>query len=250
MFSDVVESNKEKLKNYILSLWIWDITIKDFQLLTIAFIHRSFASDYIEDIPYNERLEFLWDAVLWAAIASFLFNDFEEYEESKLTLYKIALIREETLAEVARDISLNEYLFLWKWEEKTWWRDKDVILWDATEALIWYIYIDLWEKYAYDFIYKYIYSKVWTLEWINVKSYKTQLQELVQKEFKDLPKYIDIENKFDEKWNVIEYRTEIYISNKKYWEWFWPSKKKAQEFWAKVVYKLLESDLLLNNTDV
>jgi len=56
--------------------------------------------------------------------------------ESELTLYKIALVREEILAEVARDIHLDTILLISRGEERSEGRKKDSILSDGLEALI------------------------------------------------------------------------------------------------------------------
>jgi len=48
-----------------------------------------------------------------------------------------------------------------------------------------------------------------------VKSYKTMIQEIVQKEHKVVPEYKDIEHIVDEKKNVTEYKSEIYVIGKK-----------------------------------
>jgi len=63
--------------------------------------------------------------------------------ESELTLHKIALVREEILAEVARDIKLDTVLFISKGEERSEGRKKDSILSDGLEALIGFLYIEL-----------------------------------------------------------------------------------------------------------
>jgi ribonuclease-3 len=108
-----------------------------------TFIHKSFAADYKDIIYHNERLEFVGDGILGAVINKLLFLDHPEMPESELTLYKIALVREEILAEVARDIKLDEMLFISKGEEKTQGRKKDSILSDGVEALIGFLYIEL-----------------------------------------------------------------------------------------------------------
>jgi ribonuclease-3 len=77
---------------------------------------------------HNERLEFVGDGILGAVITKLLFTDFPQMEESGMTLYKIALVREETLAEVAKEISLNTHLFISKGEEKMQGREKETIL--------------------------------------------------------------------------------------------------------------------------
>jgi dsRNA-specific ribonuclease len=66
------------------------------------------------------------------------------------------------------------------------------------------------------------------------------IQELVQKKFKITPQYIDVENKKDDKWNVLEYKSELIIQNKKEAEWFGINKKKAQEDSARNYYEKLE----------
>jgi ribonuclease-3 len=88
--------------------------IKEEEVLLQSFVHKSYAMDYSEEIPHNERLEFLGDAILDTIIAKQLFDDFPEYTEAKLTLYKIALVREETLALVAKEINLGEHILISK----------------------------------------------------------------------------------------------------------------------------------------
>ncbi|MEI6774988.1 MAG: putative dsRNA-binding protein [bacterium] len=104
------------------------------------------------------------------------------------------------------------------------------------EALIGYLYIDLGMDVTEQFIKQYIYTKLEKIEKSPVKSYKTMIQEIVQKEHKVVPEYKDIEEVIDEKGNVTEYRSEIYIVGKKISEGFGSNKKKAQEEAAKKCY--------------
>ena len=94
-------------------------------------------------------------------------------------------------------------------------RQKDSILSDALEALIGYLYIDLGIDVTQQFIVTHIYTKLENIEKHPVKSYKTMIQEIVQKEHKIVPEYKDIEHQKDEKGNVTEYKSEIYIVGKK-----------------------------------
>lgn len=203
----------------------------------LAFVHKSYAADYKDVFTHNERLEFVGDGILGAVINKLLFVNHQEMAESDLTLYKIALVREEILAEIAKDIKLNEMVFISKWEEKMQGRQKDSILSDTLEALIWYLYIDLWIDITEQFIRQHVYSKLEKIERNPVKSYKTMIQEIVQKEHKIVPEYKDIEHIVDEKGNVTEYKSEIYIVGKKISEWFGSNKKKAQEEAAKKCYE-------------
>jgi ribonuclease III len=110
--------------------------MKDTDMLLCAFVHKSYASDFKEEYNHNERLEFVGDAVLGSVIAKALFLNFPTMQESNMTLYKIGLVREETLAKVAQKIKLNTHIFISKGEEKNHGRLKASIISDALEALI------------------------------------------------------------------------------------------------------------------
>ena len=78
-------------------------------------------------------------------------------------------------------------------------RQKDSILSDTLEALIGYLYIDLGIDVTEQFIKQHVYSKLEQIEKNPVKSYKTMIQEIVQKQHKVVPEYKDSEYKVDEK---------------------------------------------------
>lgn len=239
MFDNVLKKKKDIL-SYLAWLGIPIKNIQDEQLLMLAFIHKSYAADFKDNITHNERLEFVGDGILGAIIDKLLFLNHPEMPESDLTLYKIALVREEILAEIAKDIKLDEMVFISKGEEKMQGRKKDSILSDTLEALIGYLYLDLGIDVTEQFIKKYIYTKMESIEKKPVKSYKTMIQEIVQKKHKIIPEYKDIEEKKDEKGNVVEYRSEIYVMWKKVSEWYGPNKKKAQEEAAKKYYEQVQ----------
>ncbi len=238
MFDQVLQKKNDILA-YLAALWIPTKKVQDEELLLLAFVHKSYAADYKDIITHNERLEFVGDGVLGAVINKLLFLNHPEMAESDLTLYKIALVREEILSEIAKDIQLDEMVFISKGEEKMQGRQKDSILSDTLEALIWYLYIDLGIDVTETFIKTYIYAKMEKIEKKPVKSYKTMIQEIVQKEHKVVPEYKDIEHVVDEKGNVTEYKSEIYILWKKISEGFGSNKKKAQEEAAKSCYEIV-----------
>ena len=237
MLPQQVINDRENLLDYAKFLWIPVEKIKDEHAFLQAFVHKSFAADFKEIWDHNERLEFLWDGVLWAVICKLLFQDHPEMQESGMTLYKIALVKEETLAMVARNIKLDEQILISKWEEKMQWRKKDAILSDALESLIWYIFIDLWYDEAEKFVKKYVYSMYDVVDKSPVKSYKTMVQEYVQHSTKQTPVYVDFEEVKDSKWNVTKYRSDLTVWWKKVAEWFGTNKKKAQEDAAKNYYE-------------
>lgn len=242
MFDQVLKKKKDIIA-YLKSLWIPTNKIHNEELMMLAFVHKSYAADFKDIFTHNERLEFVGDGILGAIINKLLFINHQQMAESDLTLYKIALVREEILAEIAKDIKLNDIVFISKGEEKMQGRQKDSILSDALEALIGYLYIDLGVNITEQFIEKNIYTKLERIEKNPVKSYKTMIQEIVQKEHKVVPEYKDIEEKKDDKGNIIEYKSEIYIVGKKVSEWFGSNKKKAQEEAAKKCYEIVNKEI-------
>lgn len=241
IFPEVVKNNFQNLVEYIKSLEIKNIDVDekkvDHDLLLETFVHKSFSADFNNTVPHNERLEFLGDWVLGAIINELLFVNNPKMKESSMTLFKIALVRESTLAEVAKDIWLGKKVFISKGEEKANGREKFSILSDALEALIGFIFLEFGFDAAKYFVEKFVYIKFKKLESINVKSHKTLLQEYVQKHYKQIPEYKDSEHEVEGNWNVLKYKSEIYIQWKLESEWFGQNKRKAQSDAAK---KLLE----------
>lgn len=236
MLTDHVKNRANTIKVFLSSIGI--TSINNAELMLQAFVHKSYAADFVEKISDNERLEFLGDSILWSIVCSMLYKNFPTENEDQLTLYKIALIREETLAATAKDIQLDQQIFISNGEEKTEGRKKGAILADCLEALIGYIYIDQGYEAAELFVKHYVYSKIENIEdYIPVKSYKSRVQEMIQKEHKVLPNYVDTEDKVDETGNVLVYKADLYLESQLLATGFWQSKKKAQEEAAKSYLK-------------
>ncbi len=234
MLPESIKRKITEIKEFINTLWIQLPKNLNPDFLITVFIHKSFSSDFKEPITNNERLEFLWDWILGWIINKLLYKELPNEEESTLTLYKIALVREETLAKAGKEIWIQNYIFLGNGEEKSWGREKDVIIADAVEALIWYIFIEIWYEETEFFVKEFIFKFFSEIKTLNTKSYKTILQEKIQKLYKLLPEYKDFEYEKDERWNCIVYKSELRINNEKKAEWFWQNKKKAQEDVAKI----------------
>ena len=234
----------ERLRDYLVSLDIDTKSIwsQDDSLLITAFTHKSYSADMPEKgIPFNERLEFLGDSILGAVVASWLYMHYPDLAESQLTLYKVYLVREATLAQVARKIDLWKYLRLWNGEERSGGRDKDAVLSDALEALIGYIYLDFWREAIEKFIQKYIISELDVSMMTPWKSFKSQLQEFVQKKRKEVPVYKDLELEVEKTGNVILYGAEVYVQGKLIAIGKWRSKKRAQEDGAEKALEILKN---------
>src|SRR5438876_928905 len=92
---------------------------KDKALLRQAFTHRSYINENKNTkLQHNERLEFLGDAVLELVVTNFLYAQYPNKPEGDLTTYRSALVNSVTLAEVASNLTMNDYLLLSKGEAK------------------------------------------------------------------------------------------------------------------------------------
>ena len=112
----------------------------DHGALRHALTHRSYAYEN-GGLPHNERLEFLGDAVLGLVVTDALFRDHPDVAESQLAKFRAAVVNARTLADVARELGVGEFLLLGRGEQTTGGRDKGSILADAMEALIGAVYL-------------------------------------------------------------------------------------------------------------
>ena len=113
---------------------------KNLKLLDTALTHPSFGGDY--HVPHYQRLEFLGDAVLELAISKYLFFEFPDMDEGKLTRIRAGLVREETLCRAALRLDLGRYIRLSVGEQRSGGRNKPSILSDVMEAVLAAVYLD------------------------------------------------------------------------------------------------------------
>lgn len=159
---------------------------QDSQLLESAVTHRSAGSNN------NERLEFLGDAVLGYVIAEWLFERFPGASEGKLSRLRASLVKRDTLADIARELEIGEYLRLGSGELKSGGFRRDSILADALEAILGAIVLDSGGGLdsCRDIIHRLFAGKVERLSSVSeLKDPKTRLQEFLQSRKLDLPSY-------------------------------------------------------------
>ena len=109
-------------------------------LLHRALTHPSFAFE--NNLPSNQRLEFLGDAVLSLIVAERLFRKLPEAPEGILTQRRADFVQKTTLAELGRKMALGRFLLLGKGEEKQGGRQTPSNLANVLESLIGAIYLD------------------------------------------------------------------------------------------------------------
>jgi ribonuclease-3 len=166
---------------------------RDASLLALALTHRSKGS------RNNERLEFLGDSILGFVVADMLYSQFSSSPEGHLSRFRSSLVKKETLAELAREFSLGDYLFLGSGELKSGGFRRDSILADAMEAIIGAIYLDSGMDNARQLIEKCLGPRTAELSAENeLKDPKTRLQEYLQAQHLSLPVYAVVNTSGDE----------------------------------------------------
>ncbi len=119
--------------------------------LTEALTHRSFAVE--NNLSYdNQRLEFLGDAVLEIVLTEHLFHLYPESDEGAMTKIRSALVREPTLARLARKLELGDFLLAGRGEREAGGADRDSTLADLLEAVIGAFYLDAGFEKTRDFL--------------------------------------------------------------------------------------------------
>ena len=170
---------------------ILGVTFNRPSLLEQALVHSS----YINENPtytsgHNERLEFFGDAVLDFIVAEKLYQEFPDLSEGKMTKLRASLVRRDTLARVARDIKLGDYLFMGKGEESSGGRNKTPNLAGALEAIIAAVYLDQGMAAAGNMVMELLVEEWKKISRQNIYvDYKSKLQELVQSRFQMTPAY-------------------------------------------------------------
>ncbi|MFK8025705.1 MAG: ribonuclease III [Ilumatobacter sp.] len=150
----------------------------DPSLLERALRHRSWCSEN-NDVPSNERLEFLGDAVLGWAVADLAFRRFPDEPEGVLTAMRINVVQEAALAEIAREVRLGEAILLGNGERQAGGSDKPSILSDAFEAVLGAVYLDGGANAAYEVVERLIGDRLAeATDMLAHHDRKTELQEL------------------------------------------------------------------------
>ena len=155
---------------------------KNKELLTVALTHSSYAKERkAQHIEYNERLEFLGDAVLSIIVSDYIFKHCPDLPEGELTKLRASLVCEKSLFEFAKQINLGDYIVLSKGERKNGGAERPSIVSDAFEALIAAVYLDGGMEPASKHVLNFIIPAIKNSKKPQVKDYKTTLQEIIQK---------------------------------------------------------------------
>jgi len=213
---------------------------QNISLLELALTHKSVAYEVDSEAGYNERLEFLGDAVLEIIICTFLYKNFPEYTEGQLAKLKSVVVSQPILAICAQELALGKYIAFGTSQNTNEGRENEANLADTLEAIIASIYLDGGLKFAQRFVLKLFEDKIRQLEQDEIKyDYKTALQDYWQSTTHHQPYYSVIAETGPEHEKIFE--VEVILGDKPYGRGVGRNKKTAEQQAAKVALEKFTS---------
>ncbi|MCV2508408.1 MAG: ribonuclease III [Candidatus Lightella neohaematopini] len=154
-------------------------------LLIQALTHRS------ASLIHNERLEFLGDSILNYIISKIIYNRFLDLNEGSLSQIRSILVCSNTLAEIANELELSNYLYLGLGEIKNNGFNRVSILENTLEAIIGSVLLDSNNiTIVENIILKLFNNRISNINpYHKKKDSKTMLQEYLQSQHLPLPTY-------------------------------------------------------------
>lgn len=212
-------------------------------LLETALTHRSALNEPkasgTPSLESNERLEFLGDAVLELIVTRQLFEQFPKEDEGKLTAFRSALVRTETLAELALEIGLGEKLYLSHGEEASGGRTNPSLLADTLEALLGALYLDQGLEVVEQFLLTHLLPRLASIQEKGLyKDAKSNLQEVVQARGLSAPEYLLLKAEGPD--HAKQFRVAVRVAGKIVGEGVGTSKQLAQQQAATKALALFE----------
>lgn len=160
-----------------------DYQFNNIKLLNTALRHRSLGKQS------NERMEFLGDSILSFVIADELYRKYPKFSEGDLSRFRSNLVKKDTLAVLAKEFELGDYIQLGIGEMRSGGFRRASILADTMEAIVGAVYLDSNIKICREKILQWYGDRINNLKLTGQKDAKTELQEYLQANKLPLPNY-------------------------------------------------------------
>lgn len=199
--------------------------------LSRAFTHKSFSHEF--NVPHQEQLEFLGDAVLQLVLTDELFKKFPDFKEGELSKLRSALVNEKSLAVIAKGLKLDELIIVGKGEYKKKLFLQDTVLADTFEALLANMYLYNGLEFTKEKFLLWLNSfipEAFKENFLEHFDAKSKLQELVLSKYKKLPRYTS--EATGELFEVTLWINEVPVQ-----KGIFPSKKSGEKELAQTVLK-------------
>ncbi len=164
-------------------------TFKNKNLLTLAFVHRSYINENQDTDTHNERLEFLGDSILGLLIAEYLYRYLPNTPEGELSYLRSRLVEASSCVAYVQKLDLEQYLLLGKGEKMNDGRGRESILADLFESVMGAVYLDGGIEAANRFLFKNFSKEIEQILKTPVRNWKAQLQDYCQKKYRQPPVY-------------------------------------------------------------
>lgn len=159
-------------------------------LLDLALTHTSYLNERDGVWESNERLEFLGDAVLGLCVTEYLYSEFPNSSEGKLARLKSYVVSAHSLAQVARELGIGDFIKLGKGEKLTGGNQKESVLANVMESIIGGVYLEHGFQKASEFVLFLLKGQIdHYKDHVTPQDYKSKLQVYVQKKYHNLPSY-------------------------------------------------------------
>ncbi len=215
-----------------------NLSVTNEHLVRNAFVHRSYLNESADFTESNERLEYLGDAVLELVTSAYLYDKYPDFQEGMLTNVRAALVRTESLADVAKSLGFATLLLMSKGEESTGGRLNPSILADTFEAFLGALYLDQGYEVCKNLLLTHLLSHTDTvLSSQTYKDNKSLLQEIAQSRYKATPNYNLVSETGPD--HDKQFIMQVMIGDTAYSQGSGKSKQAAQEDAAKHTLELL-----------
>lgn len=206
-----------------------DYHFKNPALLQQAITHKSYLNEARgKSQKDNERFEFLGDAVLDLIISQDLLLNYPDTPEGELSKMKSRIVSETALAKVAKRLEIGRFLLLGRGEEINQGRTKPSLLANTLEAILAAIYLDGGLEAANQVIEKIFKDEIeGLLKTEAFTDYKTELQELCQRDYEILPAYTVLSESGPDHQKIFE--VQLSIKGNVYGKGLGRSKKEAEQ---------------------
>lgn len=208
--------------------------------LELAMVHRSYSYENGR-IPTNERLEFLGDSVLGLVVTDHLYATFPDLPEGQLAKMRSAIVNAHSLADIASESHVGDYVRLGRGEQSTGGREKVSILADAMEAVIGAVYLDHGIEGARAFILDRFGALIESVPALGAGlDWKTSLQELAAQFGQGTPEYVVVGDGPD---HARMFEARVRVGGTLYGNGTGRTKKQAEQEAAQTAFEIVRQTL-------
>jgi ribonuclease-3 len=216
---------------------IIEYEFKNKNLMKTALVHSSYSNESENKPQSYERLEFLGDSILGMITSEYIFKNSPRLSEGDLTKLRASLVCEKALYKFSKSIDAGKFVKLSRGEKRSGGNERMSILADVFESIVAAIYLDGGFEEAKKFVHRFIVPEYETHDKNSIRDYKTDLQEVCQKNPDEIVEYILVNESGPDHDKI--FSVEVRINNNPIGKGSGRSKKNAEQIAAKEALKMM-----------